>query len=585
MRKNGFKFIVVLETAILGFAALALLGFVLEQSERGQDALREQIAAAQATEMYIALTNVTPTPMPPTITPAPTNTSTPTIPPPTNTVAPTNTPEPTETPQPTDTPAPTDLPQPSITRTPVNTATRTRTRTPTLSPTFTSTPRPTLTPTPTLSPTPRPTEGPTPIPWRTLNQCGVIDASGYYRLGSDLTANGDCITIKASYVVFDCMQHSIRGTNTIGSGVAIRRYGLIGNQTPAYVEVRGCRISKFHDGILVDAGDRLVIRNNESSDNADDVDPVTRFGKFLGMVDGAGIRLNATTNSQILNNTTKSQAIGIDVRNSSGITVRGNIASDNSAWGINILRTQNSQVSENTTADNIRRCTWGAGEVGEGCDAGGIIMQDGSNGITVAKNQVIGRNGNGVFIKAHAYPCGSNNSIIGNTITGFLYNAVELGFCGGNKINDNQIRDGLDGVWLGFAHDTEIRGNTIVNMRNHGVISSNSYGNTVAGNSIINSNEGVFFYSENYDRNVFGWLPPGDYTSHNNCLCNNTFQSNAVAVHLSDSTQNQVTGNTYNNNVRTFWVQGRNDGNNLQSYNQSSAFLPAMRFDIFRLQW
>jgi parallel beta-helix repeat protein len=274
--------------------------------------------------------------------------------------------------------------------------------------------------------------------------------------------------------------------------------------------------------------------------------------------------LNHTTDSQVLANTTNTQAIGIDVRNSSGVVVRGNTSSNNSAWGINFMRTNNSEASANTTTDNVRKCTWGAGTVGFGCDAGGIVLQDGSNGNLVSNNSVTGRNGNGIFIKAHAMPCGSNNTITGNTINSALYNSVELSFCTGNKVNNNQMRDSLDGIWLGFANNTEIRGNVIANMRNHGVISLNSRGNTVSGNQIINSNEGIYFYSEEYNRTEYGWLPAGDYTSHNNCLCGNTLSNNTVGVHLLDSTENQVTNNTYQNNNRNLLVQGRSNGNNLQ---------------------
>ncbi len=525
MKSKTLPILVVVETAILGFAAMGVFGVLVDQYEQARDAVAQQTDVARATAVFVALASSTP----PTATPSRTGT-------PTRTSTPTWTPLPSAT--------------PTVTRSP----------TPTLPPTAT------LPPSPTKPPTPRPTLGPTPIPWQTISQCDDLDAPGFYRLGVDLQANGECIRIKASSVVLDCFKHSISGTNFTGNGIAIRKYGLLNAQTPANVEVRNCRISNFHDGIYVEAGDRLVIRDNESSNNYDDVDPTTRYGKFLGLTDGSGVRLNNTTNSQVLNNVTQHQAIGIDVRHSSGIVVRGNTSSDNSAWGINLLRTQNSEASGNTTADNVRKCTWGAGTVGFGCDAGGIVVQDGSNGNTIANNMVTGRNGNGIFIKAHAMPCGSNNSIVGNTITSMLYNAVELGFCAGNRINNNQMRDGLDGVWLGFAHDTEIKGNTIANMRNHGIISSNSRGNTVSGNQIISSNEGVYFYSEDYDRAAFAFLPPGDYRSYGNCLCGNTFQSNAIAVHLLDSTRNQVTGNAFVGNARTFLVQGNGDGNELQGY-------------------
>ncbi len=552
MKGKAFPIVVVVETAILGFAAMGVFGVLMDQYERAHDAIAEQTAVVRATEVYIAMVSSTP----PTATA--TNTRTPT-----RTATPTRTPTPTATPTPTLPPTPTSPPTP--TAPPPPTASRPPTAPPT-SPPPTFPAGPTLPSAATLPPTPRPTEAGTPVPWKTLSQCDDIESAGFYRLGADLVANGECIKVKASGVVLDCLKHTIRGTNFSGYGIAIRRYGLLNLQTPAYVEVRNCRVSNFHDGIYVEAGDHLVIRDNDSSNNYDDTDPVTRFGKFLGMTEGSGIRLNNTTNSQVLNNVTLHQAIGIDVRSSSGVSVRGNTSSDNSAWGINFVRTQNSEASSNTTTDNVRKCTWGAGTVGFGCDAGGIVVQDGSSGNVIANNSVTGRNGNGIFIKAHALPCGNNNSIVGNTITSVLYNAVELGFCTGNKINNNQIRDGLDGVWLGFAHDTEINGNTIVNMRNHGIISSNSHGNTVSGNQVINSNEGLYFYSEDYDRGFFSFLPPGDYRSYGNCLCGNTFQSNAIAVHLLDSTSNQVTGNVFISNARTFLVQGNGDGNNLQGF-------------------
>ena len=415
-----------------------------------------------------------------------------------------------------------------------------------------------------------------------ISQCGTIDKGGNYRLGGDLTANGECIKIAASNVLLDCNGHAIRGTNFTGYGVGIHKYGLLGSQTPTNVEVRNCRVSNFRYGIYAEAGDHLSIHNNDSSSNYDDTDPATRFGIFLGMSDGGGIRLTNTTSSQVFQNTTLHQGIGIDIRYSSGISVRNNTSSDNSAWGINLLRTQNSEAVGNTTNDNVRKCTWGAGTIGYGCDAGGIVVQDGSNGNTIANNTVTGRNGNGIFIKAHALPCGNNNTITGNTINSVLYNAVEFGFCTGNKVNSNQMNSGLDGVWLGFAHNNEIKNNTIVGMRNHGIISSNSNSTTVSGNQIISSNEGVYFYTEDYDRAAFAFLPPGDYTSHDNCLCGNTFQSNSIAVHLMDSTNNQVTNNIYRDNGRTFLVQGNGSGNNLQGFLDGSGAPWIPRLIAFR---
>jgi parallel beta-helix repeat protein len=540
--------LIVIETTIVGLVALGVMGIIVDQYDRVKNTIVERTVVAHATDYFIAMLTATPPTSTPTNTATATRTATPTS---TSTITTSPTPTLTNTPIPSVPPTPTIPPIPTLSPTP---------RQPTLPPTA----RP-----PTIPPTARPA---TVGPADPVSQCMTIDDSGTYRLTNDIIASGECIKIKASYVILDCANHTIRGTNDLGYGIAIRKYGLFNSQTPAYVEVHGCRLSNFNTGIWVEAGDHLVIRDNNSSDNYDDTDPSTRFGKFLGMTEGGGIRLNNVTNSQVLNNTTLHQAIGIDVRYSSGVAVKGNTASDNSAWGINFLRTNNSEASGNRTVDNVRKCTWGAGTVGWGCDAGGIVVQDGSNGNVIANNEISGRNGNGVFIKAHALPCGNNNTISGNTISNVLYNAVELGFCTGNRVNNNTMRGGTDGIWLGFAHDTEIKNNTIANMSNHGIISSNSRNNTVSGNQITNSNEAIFFYTENYDRSAFAFLAPGDYRSYGNCLCGNTLQSNYIAVHLSDSTFNNVTGNTYISNTRTFLVQGNGDGNNLQGFNPGNLF-------------
>lgn len=503
---RGLVLLVVVEVIVLVLVALGIFALLLDQYDRTMTKLADEAGAAEETEIAAAILDAT------TPSSTPTSNATPTG----------------------------------------------RTTLASLSAPKAASPTPTLPRTPTLSPTPRPTRsGPTSV------ECGVIDSPGNYRLATDLTASGDCIVLKTSYATLDCANHSIRGVGFMGYGIAVRKYGMLNSQTPAYVEIKNCRVSNFKYGIWTDAGKNLVIHDNNSSNNFDDTDG-SRYGIFLGMVEGGGIRLNYATDSYVLNNTTVHQAIGIDIRSSANIKIQNNTSSDNSAWGINFIRTQNSEASKNTTADNVRRCTWGAGAVGFGCDAGGIAIQDGSNGIVVANNNVLGRNGNGIFVKAHAMPCGNNNTIVGNNILNVMYNAIEVGFCSGNKINNNSIRGGLDGVWMGFSRSSEIKGNVISNMSNHGIISGNSNFNSITGNQVVSSNEGLFFFTDDYDRVAFGFLQPGDYRSHDNCLCANTFQSNQIAIHLKDSRSNQITNNNFQSNSRALLLQGDTGGNQVQ---------------------
>ena len=398
--------------------------------------------------------------------------------------------------------------------------------------------------------------------------CGSITAPGLYRLTTSLTSKWDCIQIHSDNVIFDCQGYSLNGTDLNGYGVVVHQIGNLLSQRPARnIEIRGCKSSKRKYGIFIDAADNLYIHDNNLSNNFRDTDE-RNFGQFLGLAEGGGIRVGSTTNALIADNRTDNNAIGIDVRNSSGITVRGNATNGNSAWGVHFYNVQYSEIAENSAADNLRYCTWGNGTVGPGCDAGGVMLQSGSNKNIVRNNTITGGNGNGVFIKAHGTPCGDGNVIEGNTITGALYNAIELSFCRDNKITGNRISNSLDGIWLGFAKKNEINGgNELRDLGNHGIISWNSSQNNVSTNTIINSREALYFYSGPYDREQFFFVQgtPEDHVSTENCLCDNTLLENtAAAIHLNNSLKNQITQNRLTNNGVNFVMEGNTAGNIIQ---------------------
>ncbi len=373
-------------------------------------------------------------------------------------------------------------------------------------------------------------------------------------------------------MTLDCQGLSITGGAFNGYGIAVRTVGLIPQRTQN-VEIRGCNVSGFRYGIYVEGSTGVYIHDNNASNNFTDVDG-RRYGAFLGMSEGGGIRLNNSINGRVDHNTTTNNAIGIDIRGSSGIHVRNNQSSNNTAWGINLWQTGSSEVAGNTTNGNIRYCTWGAGVVGPGCDAGGIIMQYGSSGNIVTNNSVGGGNGNGIFIKAHAMPCGNNNTIANNNISGALYNSIEIGFCTGTQIVGNTITGGLDGIWMGFTVNATIKNNTIQNQSNHGIISNHSHDNLIASNTFINDNEALYLYWEPVDPGAFSWIDVSQYRSYNNNITGNNISNNSsAAVHLKNSQTNQITGNTLNNNRRNYWLEGDTSGNNITG-NNVNAWLP-----------
>ncbi len=453
----------------------------------------------------------------------------------------------------------------SVTVAPTRAATAPPRATPTASATATSTP------TPSATNTPHPTATPTPFVTPTLmGTCSHIWQSGYYILTRDVkTADVkrfDCMIVQASDVVIDCNHYSIEGINYGGYGFWIRKYNFPLLQTPTNVEIRNCKVSKSRAGLFAEAGVNLNIHHNDFSNNYDDTD-ARRFGIFLGLVEGGGIRLDYVQNARVENNVTNNGAIGIDIRNSQQVLVRNNTAVNNSAWGISLLNTQDSEVSNNTLRDNVRYCAWGDGIVARGCDAAAIILQDGASRNLVKDNTISGQNANGVFIKAHGTRCGDENVIQNNKIVDALYNAIEFSFCKGNHVIGNEMTGSLDAVWFGFSTGTEVRGNVIRDMMNHGIISYNSRESIVKDNQVINAREGIFFYWDDAftrDTQRFYFLPPSpdQYASRGNLIEGNTLRDNAVVgVRLLNSIQNRIIGNTFVRNGKTIVQEGQTDGN------------------------
>ncbi len=402
-----------------------------------------------------------------------------------------------------------------------------------------------------------------------LGGCAEIWQSGFYKMYADFKTalkRFDCMIVQANDVIIDCDGHTIEGLNKQGHGFWIRKYGFPILQTPQNIEIRNCKVTNALDGVFAEAGTNIYIHDNNFSDNYDDTDK-RRYGIFLGLIEGGGIRLDNVQGARIENNTTSNEAIGIDVRNSDSVFIRNNTAVNNSAWGINLLNTQHSEVSDNTLRDTIRYCTWGSGVVDRGCDAGAVMLQDGASHNTVRDNNISGQNGSGIFIKAHSFRCGDDNLIQNNKINDALYNAIELGFCTGNKVVGNEITGNGStyvGISFGFDSKIEVRNNKISGMRNQGINSWNSRNAIIDGNQISNSHEGALVYWGEWDPKQFGFLTPSPdkYASRDNTITNNTLRDNSVAgIHLLNSIQNRVTNNTFANNGKNIWVEGKNDGN------------------------
>ena len=154
------------------------------------------------------------------------------------------------------------------------------------------------------------------------------------------------------------------------------------------------------------------------------------------------------------------------------------------------------------------------------------------NGVSVSGNKITLNKIDGIYLQSS-----NNNTIHGNTITSNGVDGLFIESSSGNTISDNVIAsNAFDGVYLYYSSNNTVSGNTITlhtnmpaieledsddNTMSNNTISSNelgisfylSYGNTIVGNTISNSESlGIdLFYS-------------GGNTFHHNNFINNTDQ-------------------------------------------------------------
>lgn len=383
-----------------------------------------------------------------------------------------------------------------------------------------------------------------------LDTCTIISSPGGYRLRQNLKAGWDCINIRSGNVILDCDGKQIEGTEFMGKGVLVESHGEGGMTPPEHVEIKNCRITRFQYGIEVEAGRDIRLHDNDVSSNFDDTRG-SYHGAWLGLVDGGGIRVNETEASIIERNVATHGANGIDIRDSRQVTVRGNLASSNSAFGIALTHSSDSVIEGNTVNDNVRWCTF-PGEQGEvvvpGCDSAGVMLQDGSSRNVVRYNSISGQNGDGIFVRNHTGRCGNDNTVVNNDVTGAIWNGLEAGFCDGLTVSGNDFSQSKFGVWISYMDRIILQNNRLAGMEQAGAVIKNSHHALVKNNVFEGSGEGLVLLWDAADQGR-GWTLPHPfsyYRSFANVVTGNSFtQLAASAIHLQDSTANQIAANRF----------------------------------------
>jgi parallel beta-helix repeat protein len=392
-----------------------------------------------------------------------------------------------------------------------------------------------------------------------LDSCTTINTPGAYQLAGNLVADWGCINIHADDVMLDCAGSTIEGKLFRGNGIVVESEA--GAPPRQNIEIKNCRIFHFLYGIAIEHGKNIFIHHNDLSDNFDDTNG-TYQGAWLGLFDGGGLRLNFVESSRVESNIVRRGTNGIDARDSRTLAIRNNTAASTSAFGIVLTNTSDSLVEGNRVEDNVRWCTF-PGEQGQvivpGCDAAGIMIQDGSNRNIVRSNLVLGQNGDGIFVRNHTGRCGDDSRIENNQIVGAVWNGIEAGFCDNLQITGNTFASSKFGAWISYMDNVVLQNNRFSGIEQTGVVLKNSHHARIQNNSFAESGGGIFVFADASDEK-FGWTlrhPFAYYRSYANVISGNSFFNlTAGSIQLSDSTENQISANRFVNAPTQVQVTG-----------------------------
>lgn len=276
------------------------------------------------------------------------------------------------------------------------------------------------------------------------------------------------VYIMADNITLDCRGSAFIG-NKIGVGLLI--------QNRKGVTVRNCKFHNWDVGGYVVSGNRFVFENNDFSNNyVDDNSNV----EHLKPIPHGGLILNGIQNSRVVGNKSNNNVAGIQILNSSRITVERNTTSHNRGWGIYLYGTTASQIISNTVEYCNRSCPeWGKDA---GCGAAGIVLTMQSDRNKIGWNQ-LHYNGNGIYQGNLPQTASNDNEMMYNTISHSVANGIEATFSFRNYIHHNTMTNDNYGAWLGYAQYVRFEYNTVRGARVNSVEHHNAQFSTYVGNT------------------------------------------------------------------------------------------------------
>ena len=274
------------------------------------------------------------------------------------------------------------------------------------------------------------------------------------------------------------------------------------------VLIEGLQIASSSIGIQLFNTNRTTIRNNDLSSHSD-----------------SGIRMFASHNNSISNNTADTNTHGIFVRSSHGNTINGNTLISNTQ-GIYLEESNDSNISNNSASNGNT----------------GILLAVSNNNV-LESNHLSNNLWHGISIQSSSV----NNTITNNTATGGGM-GIRLWASHDNMINTNTAFTTSRGIYLSNSENNTIESNNLVENTNTGIELQSSSNNVIMTNNATANDYGIMV----------------DTNSNSNLIWGNNFDENAEAQAMcKDSIENQWyfegVGNFYGDYL-TKYPEASNDG-------------------------
>jgi parallel beta-helix repeat protein len=293
----------------------------------------------------------------------------------------------------------------------------------------------------------------TPTAGMTITQSTTLCPGTYSMSVADGQA---AVTVAANNVALNC-----NTAHLVGSGPGSVSNPNAGIRVGAFsaVTVSGCIASSFRFGLQATGAGNLTVSNSHFDANYND--------PSLGFVDngpqgveGGGILFDTVGSGTVQGSTFANNWNGIDLRNSSNVSVIGNQGDHCANTGALLYGTGASLLDSNNFSHGVR------GPGASTFDSASVLLDVGSSSNTIRNNDV-SFGGDGVFVRP-LHGCGYNNQIVNNQASFSPNNGIEsecpFTVIQGNTANNNQY-----GLWLGGAFAPKIIGNTIENNNIDGI--------------------------------------------------------------------------------------------------------------------